>query len=155
MLDTNHAISKRIVNLPFNVIALEDLELLGMRRKSNGRRFNNKLGSWSPYQLQMFIEYKAQEMGKDVVYVDPRYTSQKCSMCGYINKNNRKGSIFHCLSCNYELNADLNAARNIEIFGKSEYFRLLSTSQSLRFDESMSTDMGETSSKPTPSGVGS
>ena len=103
----------------------------------------------------MFIEYKAQEMGKDVVYVDPRYTSQKCSMCGYINNNNRKGSIFHCLSCNYELNADLNAARNIEIFGKSEYFRLLSTSQSLRLDETMPAGVAETSNKPPQSAGGS
>ncbi|MHB1471472.1 MAG: zinc ribbon domain-containing protein [Thermoplasmataceae archaeon] len=47
-----------------------------------------------------------------------------------MNKNNRKGSTFHCLNCNFELNADLNAARNIGILGKSEYFRLLSTSQS-------------------------
>ncbi|MFG1545049.1 MAG: hypothetical protein AAE976_00920 [Thermoplasmataceae archaeon] len=46
-------------------------------------------------------------------------------------------------------------ARNIEMLGKSEYFRLLSTSQSLRFDESMPTGMRETSNKPLPSGRGS
>ncbi|MGC8692041.1 MAG: zinc ribbon domain-containing protein, partial [Thermoplasmata archaeon] len=45
------------------------------------------------------------------------------------------GSVFKCKNCGYELNADLNASRNIEVLGTSEYFRLLSASQSLRFDE--------------------
>ena len=72
-----------------------------------------------------------------------------------IDRNNRNGSNFHCKNCNFQLHADLNVSRNIGILGKSEYFRLLSTSQSLRFNESMPTGMGETSSKQTPSGVGS
>ena len=153
--DTNHVISRQIVNLPFDVIALEDLGIASMKTKGNGRRFNHKLGSWSPYQLEQFIEYKAEDLGKSVIYVDPKYTSQTCAKCGYIEKNNRKGSIFHCKNCNFQLHADLNASRNIEVLGKSEYFRLLSTSQSLRFDESMPTGMRETSSKPLPSGRGS
>ena len=145
VLDTNHVISKKIVNLPFDVIALEDLRSAGMRKKRNGRRFNTMLGSWSPFQLDQFIGYKSEDTNKTVVYVNPKYTSQKCSKCGYINKNNRKGNIFHCLNCNFELHADLNAARNIEVLGKSEYFRLLSTSQSLRHPDS---------NKPLPSGMG-
>ena len=147
VLDINHVISKQIVNLPFNVFALECLESTKMRKKKKGRRFNHKLGSWSPFQLEQFISYKAEDRGKAVVCVNPEYTSQKCSRCGFIDRNNRKGSIFHCRNCNFQLHADLNASRNIGVLGKSEYFRLLSTSQSLRFDESMPTGMGETSSK--------
>ena len=150
VLNTNHVISKQIVNLPYNVIALEDLESAGMRRKQNGNRFNRMLGSWSPYQLEQFIEYKAQDKGKIVMYVNPRHTSQRCSSCGFVNKNNRKGSVFHCLRCSFELHADLNASRNIGILGKSEYFRLLSTSQSLRPDP-----QNPDSNKPLPSGRGS
>ena len=45
VLDTNHVISKQIVNLPFNVFALECLESAKMRKKKKGRRFNHKLGS--------------------------------------------------------------------------------------------------------------
>ncbi len=155
VLDTNHVISKKIINLPFDVIALEDLRTAGMKKKSNGRRFNHKLGSWSPFQLQQFIEYKAEDSGKTLIYVNPKYTSQKCSNCGYIDRNNRHGSVFHCLNCSFDLHADLNASRNIEVLGKSGYFRLLSTSQSLRFDESMPTGMGETSNKPPASAGGS
>ncbi|MGC8515971.1 MAG: RNA-guided endonuclease InsQ/TnpB family protein, partial [Thermoplasmata archaeon] len=126
--DTNHVLSRQIVSLPFDVIALEDLDSAGMRKKRNRRRFNTMLGSWSPFQLRQFIEYKALERDKSVVHIDPGYTSQKCSQCGFIDSNNRKGSTFHCLNCGFDLHADLKAARNIEILGKSEYFRLLSTS---------------------------
>lgn len=145
--DTNHVISKQIVNLPYDVFALEALEPAKMKHKGNGRRFNSKLGSWSPSQLGQFIRYKALDTGKVVVDVDPRYTSQKCFKCGYIDRKNRNGSVFHCRNCNFELHADLNAARNIEVLGKSEYFWLLSTSQSSRFDEALLTGRGETSDK--------
>jgi transposase len=48
------------------------------------------------------------------LYVDPRYTSQKCSCCGHISKSNRQNQTqFECTRCGYGLNADLNAAFNI------------------------------------------
>jgi len=83
--------------------------------------------SWAFRQLQNFIEYKALEQGIAVVYVDPHYTSQTCSRCGHINKNNRNGLKFACKTCGYELNADLNAARNIE--HKTRDFRHVLESQ--------------------------
>ncbi|MGC8655628.1 MAG: zinc ribbon domain-containing protein, partial [Thermoplasmata archaeon] len=55
--------------------------------------------------------------------------------------------VFKCMNCGFELNADLNASRNIEVLGTSEYFRLLSASQSLRFNETPPTGGGETSNK--------
>jgi len=143
----NHVISKKIVSLPYDVFALEALEVAKLKRNSEGKEFRQKLGSWSPTELQKFIEYKAQDLGKTVVYVNPKYTSQRCSKCGYVDRNNRKESIFKCKNCGFELNADLNASRNIEVLGKSEYFRLLSASQSLRFVESPLTSGRETSNK--------
>ena len=126
-----------------------------MRRKKNGRRFNHKLGSWSPFQLDQFMEYKAKDLGKSVIYVDPKYTSQTCSKCGYRDRNNRHGSDFQCRNCGFRLHADLNASRDIEVLGRSGYFRLLSTSQSLRSGEAAPKGAGEASNKPTSSGVGS
>jgi transposase len=49
-----------------------------------------------------------------VSFVDPAYTSQQCSACGYIDKGNRKTQAeFVCLKCNHTENADVNAAKNI------------------------------------------
>ena len=63
-------------------------------------------------------------MGKTVLFVNPRYTSQRCSQCGYIAKKNRSSqSEFLCRECFFELNADLNAARNLSDFGKAEIGR--------------------------------
>lgn len=49
-------------------------------------------------------------------YSQPKYTSQRCSECGYIDKENRlEQKSFKCLKCGYTTNADFNAARNISI----------------------------------------
>jgi len=45
--------------------------------------------------------------------VSPSYTSQTCSNCGSINKNNRKGEIYYCDSCGIIIDADYNASINI------------------------------------------
>ncbi|MGC8646235.1 MAG: hypothetical protein ACP5T9_01715 [Thermoplasmata archaeon] len=56
-----------------------------------------------------------------------------------MDKNNRHCSVFRCKNCGFEFNANLNAARNIGVVGKSEYFRLFSASQSLWFNETPPT----------------
>ena len=108
MLNVNHVTSKKIVNLPSDVTAVEYLESVRMRRRGNGKRFNGKIGSWSPFQLEQFMEYRAEDPGKSVIYVDPGFTSQKCSRCGYISRNRRKCPSFHCTECGFQLHADLN-----------------------------------------------
>jgi IS605 OrfB family transposase len=67
----NHIISKRIVSLPYDVISLEELNTADMKENGQGKRFRKMLGSWSPFELQRFIEYEAQDKGKMVIYVDP------------------------------------------------------------------------------------
>lgn len=86
-------------------------DLTGITSDSN--RF---LKNWSYFDLQTKIEYKAQEAGIKVVYIDPHYTSQRCSKCGYISKDNRtEQALFLCQKCGYKTNADYNASQNIAI----------------------------------------
>jgi putative transposase len=60
------------------------------------------------------LEYKADWYGREYCQVDPKYTSQTCSNCGYKDKENRKTqALFKCVSCGLEMNADHNAAKNI------------------------------------------
>jgi IS605 OrfB family transposase len=117
-LNVNHVIAKKLVQKPYNVFAVEALKI--SKRKVNGRRFNRLLGSWSYRQLLSLLKYKAESAGKLVLQVNPRHTSQRCSKCGYTDKKNRKALRFKCLKCGFELNADLNAARNIAQLGTSE-----------------------------------
>jgi len=114
--DMNHVISKQIVqNVPENsIIVLEDLKHIRKAIKSNktGRR---ELNNWSFYQLEQFLTYKAASKRILIDYVDPRYTSQKCSCCGHVDKKNRKYTcLFKCTKCGFTLDADLNASRNVE-----------------------------------------
>lgn len=115
MRDVNHVVSKKVVEFAkeenVSAIGLEDLK--GIRKTTKTRKNQRyRHQSWTFRQLQSFIEYKALEQGVAVVYIDPRHTSKTCSRCGHIN--NRNGLEFICKTCGYELNADLNGARNIE-----------------------------------------
>jgi IS605 OrfB family transposase len=120
--DINHRLSKAIAESDYKVFVLEDLHKMTNRKK--GRKFNRKLGNWSFRQFGVFLEYKADALGKRVLPVNPRYTSQMCSRCGHREKLNRKRANFRCRKCLFELHADLNAARNIAMLGISEFGRL-------------------------------
>lgn len=122
--DYNHKLSKYLVSLDYDTYILEDLNI--KKQKKNGKKFNAILGGWSFYQLEQFLTYKAILKGKSVQYVDARYTSQKCSKCGHIEKSNRSGNQFHCKACEFQLHADLNAARNI----LQNYITAMGTSRS-------------------------
>jgi putative transposase len=121
--DVNHCISKQIVNSDYTVFALEDLSKIRVQKR-RGKQFNYKLNNWSFYQLEQFIRYKAEALGKHTLLVDARYTSQKCSECDHIYKGNRNGSSYRCRKCGFELHADLNASRNIAQAGISCLSRL-------------------------------
>ncbi|MFH1636700.1 MAG: zinc ribbon domain-containing protein [Chloroflexota bacterium] len=45
--------------------------------------------------------------------MSPYKTSQTCSSCGHVDRGNRSGELFRCLSCGYVANADVQASRNI------------------------------------------
>lgn len=119
--DINHRLSKAIANSEYDTFALEDLHKF---KQNKGRKFNKKLGNWSFKQFENFLSYKAEELGKTLIKVNPKYTSQICSSCGHKDKSNREGNNFKCLNCGFELHADLNASRNIAQLGMSSLSRL-------------------------------
>ena len=60
------------------------------------------------------LEYKLQEKGRQLIKVDPKYTSQECNECHHVSKENRRSqSKFVCTSCGHSANADINASKNI------------------------------------------
>ncbi|MBW2981957.1 transposase [Candidatus Woesearchaeota archaeon] len=106
----NHNISKDIVsNFDGNKIVMENLK--GIRKQRKGKRMNWILSNWSFFQLQSFIQYKAERKGIVVDRVKPNYTSKICSKCGHLGSRSKHN--FSCLHCGFSLNADLNASRNL------------------------------------------
>jgi putative transposase len=116
--DTNHHISKRLVakaERTKRAIVLEDLKGIRTRARVKGPRQRARHSNWAFSQLRAFIGYKAQRSGVTVSFVDPAYTSQRCSACGHTERRNRKNqAAFCCVVCNHQLPADYNAAINIE-----------------------------------------
>ena len=113
--DLNHKISRKIVEMAkvqHAALVFEDLGGIRKTRKQY-RSFKYALHSWSFYQLQTFVEYKAKLLGIPVLYVDPAYTSQDCSMCGA--RGQRDGKNFKCPACGHVDHADVNAAFNIAL----------------------------------------
>ena len=112
------------------MIVVEDLKVANMSKSASrtpenqGKNVKAKSGlnksildqGWS--MLVGMLEYKQQWRGGLLVKVDPKYTSQTCSSCGHIAKENRPTQAkFECVSCGYVANADINASRNILAVG--------------------------------------
>jgi len=133
--DVNHCVSKKIVNTNYNLFVLENLKNIRSNVRTYNKKINYMIGNWSFFQLQSFISYKAERLGKNVIYIKPNYTSQQCSKCSHTEKSNRNGNIFHCKKCGYELDADLNASRNIARIGRTDFLQGLVNSPSVEVDE--------------------
>jgi len=129
----NHCLSKDIVEKPFGFFVMEDLKNIRNGRK--GRKFNRMRSNWAYYQFRQFLTYKAEDRGKTVILVDPRFTSLRCSKCGFVDKANRNKGFFHCKSCGFSHSADLNASFNIFQLGKALLDRLLVNQPIVATDE--------------------
>ena len=108
------------------LVVVEDLQVKNMSSsasgtmENSGRNVKAKSGlnksildqGWGEFVRQ--LEYKLGWLGGVLLRVAPQHTSQKCSQCGHISKDNRKTQAkFKCMACGFEANADHNAALNI------------------------------------------
>ena len=107
----NHVLSKQLVEEAkrhnCGLIRMEQLKGIRDKTKTWNKHRNRMMASWSFYQLQQFIKYKAAEAGIAIELVNPAYTSQTCHHC--LKLGSRQGEQFNCLACG-EIDADLNAA---------------------------------------------
>ena len=86
------------------------------------RGLNRTLADIRPGSLISTLERRSEKTGTPFAAVDARYTSQRCSVCGYTDRENRKKQAeFLCLMCRYAANADYNAARNVLFRGAVIY----------------------------------
>lgn len=113
-----HLTSKNIASKN-SCIIMEDLKGIRKKyRKGNGQgtKYRSKMNSWSFYELQRQIEYKARWLGLPVNYVKAYGTSSKCAICGskLVPEEHRKMS---CSFCKTSVDRDVNAARNILLRG--------------------------------------
>ena len=122
MSDVNHQISKTLVEKygKDTLFVLEDLTGVSFEESNLSRTVKQKydLRSWSFYQLEQFLTYKAHENRSEVLKVSAKYTSQRCPKCGTIHKENRDHHrhLYRC-QCSYSSNDDRIGAMNIQLLG--------------------------------------
>lgn len=95
----------------FNIV-MEDLHIVdsGM----NNRKVNQQLRRLMIQQIKNDIIKYSKVQGNKVSLINPAYTSQQCSNCNHVSKDNRKTQErFSCVKCGHTLNADYNASINI------------------------------------------
>ena len=119
--DHAHKVARRIVDSTA-VVALEALHLRNMTRTAKGtaeapgRNVAAKAGLNRVVLdagfglLEQMIVAKAEEAGRAVVRVDPRFSSQECSHCGHVARESRRRRRFACVACGFACHADVNAA---------------------------------------------
>ena len=121
MQDINHQVSKALAtgNPKHTLFVLEDLT--GIRNATEHVKTKDRYVSvsWSFYDLEQKLIYKAKQNQSSVIKVDPRYTSQCCPACGHTEKSNRNKKIhlFTCKNCGYTSNDDRIGAMNLYRMG--------------------------------------
>ena len=106
------------INWTINQLNLKDVKEVNREEIKNlrkGKRNTRLMQSWNYRELFDVMDRKLSEQGVLVNLLNPTYTSQRCSSCGWVRKGNRSGKLFKCDKCFFECDADLNAAINLSL----------------------------------------
>lgn len=90
------------------------VEQLDFRASSLSRKMNRLIRRTYRSFVKAKLARLEEQFGIQIVSVNPAYTSQECSRCHHVSKNNRKSQKqFICEHCHLHCNADVNAGRVI------------------------------------------
>lgn len=112
--DYRHQVTRNVIDKNPKRLVLEDLDIKDMLKDATKAKAISEV-SW--YTLRVYLTYKAEENGIDVVIADKYFpSSQLCSCCGYKNKQVKDLNIrtWTCPKCSVTHNRDLNAALNLK-----------------------------------------
>src|ERR1035437_2497120 len=149
----------------FDLIVIENLRVKNMVRSANGtvanpgRNVRQKSGlnrsiyaqSWALFRQRLTDKATHATDLVELVSVNPAYTSQRCSDCGYAAKDNPESqAIFRCRACGFTSNADVNAAINILAAGGQPVTGRRGTSHAppIGVDQAQRPDEASTTRKP-------
>jgi len=117
--ERDYYINKTAKELPLNelmMIVIENIKGIKQNTKKERRlskEFRSKFQRWTYARLIGRVQQLAEVGGVHCQFINPAYTSQTCSQCGFVHKLNRASESFRCRNCGYTADADFNAAVNI------------------------------------------
>lgn len=94
----------------YDLIVVEDLEINDLLRKHWCSKYISD-ASWNKF-VKM-LEYKAERVGKRLIKVDAKGTTQRCSQCDTVVPKELKDRIHKCPNCGFIAPRDYNASLNI------------------------------------------
>jgi putative transposase len=140
--DFLHQTARRLVNR-FGLIAVEELQIENMMATPNAKPdpenegeflpngacrkagLNKSIGDAGWGMFRFLLTYKAESAGRVVVNINPAYTSQDCSGCGYRppkeDQKTLRDRIHFCPRCGLTLDRDTNSARTLLKIAVGQY----------------------------------
>ncbi len=107
--DFLHKLSRYLVN-NYDTISFENLNIKGLVQNHNLAKAILDAG-WGT--LIAFTTYKAVMVGAKVIEVNPAYTTQDCSVCGFRVPKTLAERLHKCPNCGAIMDRDYNASVNI------------------------------------------
>ncbi|MBC8231437.1 IS200/IS605 family element transposase accessory protein TnpB [bacterium] len=114
--DLNHKITTLTIQwcVDHNITTLVIGDLSGIAQNTKGRLARiarQKISQWSFYTQKEYLQYKAKEVGIEVVEVSEASTSRTCPRCGTINRSKNRN--YSCSNCKLKCHRDVVGAYNI------------------------------------------
>lgn len=108
--DFHHKTAKALTD-HYGAVCVESLNVAGIARSRLAKPAHD--AGWA--QFIAILAAKAEGAGVQVIAVDPRHTTQMCSECGCLPAVplGLSDRVYHCATCSYVGDRDLNAARNV------------------------------------------
>jgi transposase len=109
---------KNYINWSVKQLNLTDVKELKMEDIVNitfGRNVSTTMKRWVNTLIRDSVIKLCEETGVLFIPVKNEFNSQRCSVCGWVQKSNRKGKLFKCKNCGHSDDADFNASQNILI----------------------------------------
>ena len=116
-----HQITTAIIRHHGKWVAVEDLQIKNMTTNggTHKRGLNRSILEQNWGQFIQQLKYKAESAGGELVKVNPKNTTQRCSACGALPqvKLTLADRWYLCTACGHSEDRDINAAKNILLEG--------------------------------------
>lgn len=101
------------INEHLDLLNVKQLTIENIKDLRRNKQTTRKLSHWTYTEIVSKLDSYCAERGVLVRKIDPAYTSQRCSACGWVQKSNRNGKVFACKCCGFTADAGVNASINI------------------------------------------
>lgn len=109
------------------VICVENLKKVKHNKRGKfSHKLNRFLSFWHYARVLQRIRQRCEEEGIQLEFKSPYKTSQRCPLCGNIDRKNRREDKFRCTNCGFEGHADIVGAMNLKALGLAGAYSLRS-----------------------------